>query len=108
MEDVSNPIIIDQFYCDSPNACQNQVKRKITINLLNPEMDSLATSTKNIYIYKSNTKYFLFSFIIDISCANKSNHVPEHQWDLKERKSHEICMQRHGSMQKHNPEQHQP
>ncbi|KAG6708242.1 hypothetical protein I3843_06G065700 [Carya illinoinensis] len=24
MEDVSNPIIIDQFYCDSPKACQNQ------------------------------------------------------------------------------------
>ncbi|KNA06049.1 hypothetical protein SOVF_184660 [Spinacia oleracea] len=25
MEDVANPIIIDQFYCDSPNACGNQV-----------------------------------------------------------------------------------
>lgn len=24
MENVSNPIIIDQFYCDSPSACQNQ------------------------------------------------------------------------------------
>ncbi|KAL7128489.1 hypothetical protein ABFS83_14G320700 [Erythranthe nasuta] len=24
MEDVSNPIIIDQFYCDSPTSCQNQ------------------------------------------------------------------------------------
>nr|GMD15075.1 probable polygalacturonase At1g80170 [Ipomoea batatas] len=24
MEDVSNPIIIDQFYCDSPTTCQNQ------------------------------------------------------------------------------------
>ncbi|OMO78244.1 Glycoside hydrolase, family 28 [Corchorus capsularis] len=24
MEDVANPIIIDQFYCDSPKACQNQ------------------------------------------------------------------------------------
>ncbi|XVE85091.1 hypothetical protein DITRI_Ditri17bG0064400 [Diplodiscus trichospermus] len=24
MEDVSNPIIIDQFYCDSPKTCQNQ------------------------------------------------------------------------------------
>ncbi|XP_042497439.1 probable polygalacturonase At1g80170 [Macadamia integrifolia] len=24
MEDVANPIIIDQFYCDSPNTCQNQ------------------------------------------------------------------------------------
>ncbi|EPS67804.1 hypothetical protein M569_06969 [Genlisea aurea] len=24
MENVSNPIIIDQFYCDSPTACQNQ------------------------------------------------------------------------------------
>ncbi|XP_059633710.1 probable polygalacturonase At1g80170 [Cornus florida] len=24
MEDVSNPIIIDQFYCDSPSNCQNQ------------------------------------------------------------------------------------
>ncbi|KAL2467589.1 Pectin lyase-like superfamily protein [Forsythia ovata] len=24
MQDVSNPIIIDQFYCDSPTSCQNQ------------------------------------------------------------------------------------
>ncbi|XP_019160879.1 PREDICTED: probable polygalacturonase At1g80170 [Ipomoea nil] len=24
MEDVSNPIIIDQFYCDSPKSCENQ------------------------------------------------------------------------------------
>ncbi|GAA0164076.1 hypothetical protein LIER_19795 [Lithospermum erythrorhizon] len=24
MEDVSNPILIDQFYCDSPKSCQNQ------------------------------------------------------------------------------------
>ncbi|CAM8891091.1 unnamed protein product [Rhodiola kirilowii] len=24
MEDVANPIIIDQFYCDSPKSCQNQ------------------------------------------------------------------------------------
>lgn len=24
MEDVANPIIIDQFYCDSPNPCSNQ------------------------------------------------------------------------------------
>ncbi|KAK4433606.1 putative polygalacturonase [Sesamum alatum] len=24
MDDVSNPIIIDQFYCDSPKSCQNQ------------------------------------------------------------------------------------
>lgn len=25
MEDVANPIIIDQFYCDSPNPCGNEV-----------------------------------------------------------------------------------
>lgn len=24
MEDVANPVIIDQFYCDSPKTCQNQ------------------------------------------------------------------------------------
>lgn len=29
MEDVANPIIIDQFYCDSPKACENQVPSKI-------------------------------------------------------------------------------
>ncbi|KAJ9554423.1 hypothetical protein OSB04_018468 [Centaurea solstitialis] len=26
MEDVANPIIIDQFYCDSPKSCKNQVQ----------------------------------------------------------------------------------
>ncbi|CAN0923980.1 Probable polygalacturonase At1g80170 [Linum grandiflorum] len=26
MENVANPIIIDQFYCDSPNPCQNQTE----------------------------------------------------------------------------------
>ena len=25
MDNVDNPIIIDQFYCDSPASCQNQV-----------------------------------------------------------------------------------
>ena len=25
MQDVSNPILIDQFYCDNPTSCQNQV-----------------------------------------------------------------------------------
>lgn len=25
MENVSNPIIIDQFYCDSPSKCEDQV-----------------------------------------------------------------------------------
>lgn len=28
MEDVANPIIIDQFYCDSPKSCENQVPSK--------------------------------------------------------------------------------
>lgn len=26
MDDVENPIIIDQFYCDSPKTCENQVR----------------------------------------------------------------------------------
>ena len=26
MDNVDNPIIIDQFYCDSPKSCQNQVR----------------------------------------------------------------------------------
>lgn len=29
MQDVANPIIIDQFYCDSPIECKNQVWPKI-------------------------------------------------------------------------------
>lgn len=35
MEDVENPIIIDQFYCDSPTACETQVlSSKFRIQLL--------------------------------------------------------------------------
>lgn len=30
MHDVANPIIIDQFYCDSPSTCQNQVSFFLT------------------------------------------------------------------------------
>lgn len=32
MEDVSNPIIIDQFYCDSQKPCQNQVLNVFVLN----------------------------------------------------------------------------
>lgn len=34
MQDVFNPIIIDQFYCDSPKSCQNQVFFSIVMFLI--------------------------------------------------------------------------
>ena len=40
MQEVSNPIIIDQLYCDSSVACQNQVNLEFW-NLFNCEISTL-------------------------------------------------------------------
>lgn len=43
MENVDNPIIIDQFYCDSPKSCQNQVHipSSIPLSVLDTSDNSL-------------------------------------------------------------------
>lgn len=45
MEDVKNPIIVDQFYCDQKGECPEQV-----INLLSFLLN-IFSCTKHIYIY---------------------------------------------------------
>ncbi|KAK9935308.1 hypothetical protein M0R45_022416 [Rubus argutus] len=46
MEDVENPIIIDQFYCDSPKACQNQTSA-VQISQIMYRNISGTTTSKN-------------------------------------------------------------
>ena len=36
MENVSNPIIVDQYYCDSPKPCKNQVSYQLLTKLCSP------------------------------------------------------------------------
>ncbi|KAF3663680.1 Polygalacturonase [Capsicum annuum] len=56
MENVSNPIIIDQYYCDSPLPCPNQVTEGVS-NL------NLVDSQKKNRIQVSNTKKPLFFYV---------------------------------------------
>ncbi|KAF3431246.1 hypothetical protein FNV43_RR25976 [Rhamnella rubrinervis] len=44
MEDVSNPIIIDQFYCDSPTTCQNQTS---AVNITQVVFRNISGTTKS-------------------------------------------------------------
>ena len=62
MDNVDNPIIIDQFYCDSPKSCQNQVQIPFSV------LDSYLT------IYYLITILVILSefppIFLDISCKS--------------------------------------
>ncbi|KAL1534138.1 galacturonan 1,4-alpha-galacturonidase [Salvia divinorum] len=50
MEDVTNPIIIDQFYCDSPKSCQNQVRyHHYNCQSIGPSKTSAVNITQIMY-----------------------------------------------------------
>lgn len=38
MDNVANPIIIDQFYCDSPKSCDNQVRDLCSVTIISDKM----------------------------------------------------------------------
>lgn len=46
MNNVSNPIIIDQYYCDSKKPCANQVKKLVQILNLKVQIDCYKLVTK--------------------------------------------------------------
>ncbi|CAI9764102.1 unnamed protein product [Fraxinus pennsylvanica] len=48
MQDVSNPIIIDQFYCDSPSACQNQTSAVAISQIMYRNISGTSRSQKAI------------------------------------------------------------
>ncbi|KAK9277548.1 hypothetical protein L1049_007093 [Liquidambar formosana] len=55
MEDVANPIIIDQFYCDSPTACQNQTSAVQISQIMYRNISGTTKSTKAMKFACSDT-----------------------------------------------------
>ncbi|MED6150757.1 hypothetical protein PIB30_075601 [Stylosanthes scabra] len=55
MENVSNPIIIDQFYCDSPTACQNQTSAVEIREIMYQNISGTTRSAKAIQFSCSDT-----------------------------------------------------
>lgn len=60
MEDVSNPIIIDQFYCDSPKACPNQTS---AVNISQIMYRNISGTTKS-------SKAMKFACSDTVPCSN--------------------------------------
>ncbi|CAA2944437.1 probable polygalacturonase At1g80170 [Olea europaea subsp. europaea] len=55
MQDVSNPIIIDQFYCDSPSACQNQTSAVAISQIMYRNISGTSRSQKAMKFACSDT-----------------------------------------------------
>ncbi|MBA0581001.1 hypothetical protein Gorai_023195, partial [Gossypium raimondii] len=55
MEDVANPIIIDQFYCDSPTTCQNQTSAVQVSQIVYRNISGTTKSKQAIKFACSNT-----------------------------------------------------
>ncbi|EXB82576.1 putative polygalacturonase [Morus notabilis] len=60
MEDVANPIIIDQFYCDSPKSCENQTS---AVNITQIIYKNISGTTKS-------EKAMKFSCSDAVPCSN--------------------------------------
>ncbi|KAI3871433.1 hypothetical protein MKX03_030776 [Papaver bracteatum] len=55
MNEVENPIIIDQFYCDSPDSCQNQTAAVKISQVMYRNITGTTTSEKAIQLACSDT-----------------------------------------------------
>ncbi|KAF3944821.1 hypothetical protein CMV_028750 [Castanea mollissima] len=55
MQDVENPIIIDQFYCDSPSACQNQTSAVNISQIFYKDVSGTTKSAKAMKFACSDT-----------------------------------------------------
>lgn len=55
MDDVANPIVIDQFYCDSPKACQNLTSAVEISQILYRNVSGTTSSSKAMKFACSNT-----------------------------------------------------
>ncbi|GER27564.1 pectin lyase-like superfamily protein [Striga asiatica] len=55
MEEVSNPIIIDQFYCDSPKSCKNQTSALEISNIVYRDITGTSTTKRAITFSCSDT-----------------------------------------------------
>lgn len=73
MEDVENPIIIDQFYCDSPTTCESQVLSSLEIqNLASNQtvtlsIKSYSRTVCSLFIIKFNAFCFCQTSAVKIS-----------------------------------------
>ncbi|XP_043706687.1 probable polygalacturonase At1g80170 [Telopea speciosissima] len=75
MEDVANPIIIDQFYCDSPKTCQNQTSAVQISQIMYRNISGTTSSMKAMKFACSDTVPCSSIVLSDIDLENKDGTV---------------------------------
>ena len=90
MENVSNPIIIDQNYCDQDTPCEEQV---------NPN-HPLQTQSQP-FICLTSTQLFSIQWLAGLGCPNKRRSLQEHQRHKCIRNGHKIQLQQHLPLPRH-------
>ncbi|KAK6252523.1 hypothetical protein QUC31_014243 [Theobroma cacao] len=75
MEDVANPIIIDQFYCDSPTTCQNQTSAVQISQIMYRNISGMTKSTEAMKFACSDTVPCLNIVLSNINLEKKDGTV---------------------------------
>ncbi|XP_057948567.1 probable polygalacturonase At1g80170 [Malania oleifera] len=75
MEDVANPIIIDQFYCDSPTSCKNQTAAVQISQVMYRNISGTTKSTKAMKFDCSDTVPCTKIVLSNISLENQNGSV---------------------------------
>ncbi|CAK7333269.1 unnamed protein product [Dovyalis caffra] len=75
MDNVTNPIIIDQFYCDSPKACQNQTSAVEISEIVYRNINGTTKSSKAMKFACSDTVPCRNIVVSNINLENKDGTV---------------------------------
>ena len=93
MENVKNPIIIDQNYCDQETPCKEQV---------NPS-HQLQTQSQ-AFICLPSTQLFSILWLAELSCPNKKHSLQEHHRHECNKNDHNIQLQQDLTLPRHYAE----
>ncbi|EPS64926.1 hypothetical protein M569_09852, partial [Genlisea aurea] len=75
IENVSNPIIIDQFYCDSPTTCQNQTSAVEISKIMYQDITGTSRTKEAIRFACSDTVPCTHIFLKDINLQGEDGNV---------------------------------
>ncbi|XP_010552650.1 PREDICTED: probable polygalacturonase At1g80170 [Tarenaya hassleriana] len=75
MQDVANPIIIDQFYCDSPSSCQNQTSAVNISQVMYRNVTGTTKSEKAIKFACSDTVPCSHIVLNNVNLEREDGHV---------------------------------
>lgn len=97
MQNVTNPIIIDQYYCDQTKPCQEQVT---IFQSESKFMESNSLSFLNVWWMIITC---LLKFHTGLSCAIKQCFIPKHKRNKCLRSGYQIWLQQSSPMQPNLP-----